>query len=148
MTPPCHSFPASQLAVQIQVNLDGKRRKTEGGQAIDLSGCELLDLVQYNCKVDNPKQRESPVRCWPVQRWLRRFVASIQFVMHLNGLGIVGIWLMDLVLVDVDVRIKKAVSWLRQQPGKKHMPRPLLLLLLLLRLLLPQPPRAHNQGPI
>ncbi|KAJ4396351.1 hypothetical protein N0V93_000570 [Gnomoniopsis smithogilvyi] len=72
MTLPCHSFPASRLPLQIQVNVDGKRRKTDGGKPIDLSACELLDLVQYQCKVEHPKQRDSPIRCWPVQRWFRR----------------------------------------------------------------------------
>lgn len=72
MTPPCHSFPASQLPLQIQAGVDGRRRKTDGGKPIDLGACELLSLVQYSCEVEHPKQRGSPVRCYPVQRWFRR----------------------------------------------------------------------------
>lgn len=72
MTPPCHSFPVSQLQSQIQINVDGKKRKTEGGKAVELSACELLDLVQYRCEVEHPNQRNSPVLCYPVQRWFRR----------------------------------------------------------------------------
>lgn len=72
MTPPCRVFPASQLPTEIQVN-DGKRRK---GGKIDLSACELLSMVQYDCQVDNPDRNDSPVRCWPVQRWFRRYVVS------------------------------------------------------------------------
>ncbi|CAN8106067.1 unnamed protein product [Discula destructiva] len=72
MTPPCHSFPVSQLPLQIQINVDGKKRKTDGGKAIDLSACELLDLVQYRCEVEYPNQRNSRVLCFPVQRWFRR----------------------------------------------------------------------------
>ncbi|KAF3760997.1 hypothetical protein M406DRAFT_268105 [Cryphonectria parasitica EP155] len=72
MTPPCHTFPASQLPLEIQINLDGKKRKTEKGKDIDLRACELLSLLQYSCQVDHPNQRDSRVRCYPVERWFRR----------------------------------------------------------------------------
>ncbi|KAI0880687.1 uncharacterized protein GGS22DRAFT_174527, partial [Annulohypoxylon maeteangense] len=68
MTPPCRYFPASQLESEIQVD-DGKVRK---GGRIDLSTCELFSMVQYECQIDRPKVANSPVRCWPVQRWFRR----------------------------------------------------------------------------
>ncbi|KAI1821478.1 hypothetical protein F4861DRAFT_457709 [Xylaria intraflava] len=70
MTPPCRVFAASQLPAEIQLD-DGKRRKT-GGERIDLSACELLSMVQYDCQIDRPDLSDSPVRCWPVQRWFRR----------------------------------------------------------------------------
>ncbi|GAW12838.1 hypothetical protein ANO14919_022090 [Xylariales sp. No.14919] len=69
MTPPCRVFPASQLPAEVQVNYDGKRRK---GGRINLEACELLSMVQYDCHIDRPDLRDSPVRCWPVQRWFRR----------------------------------------------------------------------------
>ncbi|KAI0197935.1 hypothetical protein F4808DRAFT_285971 [Astrocystis sublimbata] len=69
MSPPCRVFPASQLPSEIQKDVDGKRRK---GGRIDLSACELLSMVQYDCQIDRPDLRDSPVRCWPVQRWFRR----------------------------------------------------------------------------
>ncbi|OTA89184.1 hypothetical protein M434DRAFT_34538 [Hypoxylon sp. CO27-5] len=68
MTPPCRVFPASQLESEIQVN-DGKLRK---GGRINLSACELFSMVQYECQIDRPEIANSPVRCWPVQRWFRR----------------------------------------------------------------------------
>ncbi|KAI0407748.1 hypothetical protein F4802DRAFT_553248 [Xylaria palmicola] len=68
MTPPCRVFPASQLPAEVQL-VDGKRRK---GGRIDLAACELLSMVQYDCQIDRPDRPESPVRCWPVQRWFRR----------------------------------------------------------------------------
>ncbi|KAI3322610.1 hypothetical protein HD806DRAFT_132675 [Xylariaceae sp. AK1471] len=68
MTPPCRVFPASQLPTEIQMD-DGKRRK---GGKIDLSACELLSMVQYDCQIDRPELSNSPVRCWPVQRWFRQ----------------------------------------------------------------------------
>lgn len=72
MTPPCRSFPASQLPVQIQVDVDSKKRKACEGKSVDLNACELLSMMQYNCKVEHPEQPNSPVRCYPVQRWFRR----------------------------------------------------------------------------
>lgn len=72
MTPPCHTFPASHLPLQVQFDVKGKKRKTQGGKNIDLNACPLLSLVQYNCKVEHPQQRDSPVMCYPVQRWFRR----------------------------------------------------------------------------
>ncbi|KAI0534091.1 hypothetical protein GGR58DRAFT_484127 [Xylaria digitata] len=69
MTPRCRVFPASQLPVEIQINEEGKRRK---GGKIDLDACELLSMVQYDCQIDRPDLSNSPVRCWPVQRWFRR----------------------------------------------------------------------------
>ncbi|KAI1734139.1 hypothetical protein F4680DRAFT_454232 [Xylaria scruposa] len=68
MSPPCRVFPASQLQAEVQLD-DGKRRK---GSKIDLSACELLSMVQYDCQIDRPDLANSPVRCWPVQRWFRR----------------------------------------------------------------------------
>ncbi|KAI1336524.1 hypothetical protein F5Y15DRAFT_201450 [Xylariaceae sp. FL0016] len=68
MSPPCRVFPASELQDEIQLN-DGKRRK---GGKVDLSACELFSMVQYNCQIDRPEVTNSPVRCWPVQRWFRR----------------------------------------------------------------------------
>ncbi|KAI1428695.1 hypothetical protein F5Y12DRAFT_710990 [Xylaria sp. FL1777] len=68
MTPQCSVFPASQLPANIQVD-DGQRRK---GGRIDLLACELLSMVQYDCQIDRPDVSNSPVKCWPVQRWFRR----------------------------------------------------------------------------
>lgn len=73
MTPPVHSFPAVDLPLQVQLDATGRVRKSENGQPISLTGCELLSLVQYDCSVDHPEIRNSPVRCWPVQRWFRRY---------------------------------------------------------------------------
>ncbi|KAI1475500.1 hypothetical protein F4774DRAFT_291129 [Daldinia eschscholtzii] len=68
MTPPCRVFPASHLESEIQVT-SGRVRK---GGRIDLSACELFSMVQYECQIDRPEVSNSPVRCWPVQRWFRR----------------------------------------------------------------------------
>lgn len=78
MTPPCHIFHASDLPRAIQTGLDGKRRKTEDGKPIDLKACELLSLVQYDCQVERPVTRDSVTRCYPVQRWFRRY-GSVSF---------------------------------------------------------------------
>ncbi|KAG6000175.1 hypothetical protein E4U21_005755 [Claviceps maximensis] len=58
MTPPCHSFPASQLPLKIQVDVHGRRRKHDASSSpthkIDLSACELFRTVQYKCHVQDP----------------------------------------------------------------------------------------------
>ena len=101
MAPPCRVFEASDLPHEIQFN-QGKRRKlpaqiatTTGSKTsdtpgsgsgsgsrptatatatrkIDLAACELLAMTQYDCQIDRPEIHDSPVRCWPVQRWFRR----------------------------------------------------------------------------
>jgi len=73
MAPPCEAFPSRQLPLRVQVNVEGKARKTESGAQIDLArDCELFTLLQYECVVPRPDVPESPVTCWPVRRWLRR----------------------------------------------------------------------------
>ncbi|KAH9883528.1 hypothetical protein F4778DRAFT_496869 [Xylariomycetidae sp. FL2044] len=68
MAPPCRVFPASDLESEVNLN-EGKRRK---GAKIDLSACELFSMVQYDCQIDRPDIGDSPVLCWPVQRWFRQ----------------------------------------------------------------------------
>lgn len=72
MTPPCPNFHPSQLPQQIQFGKDGKKRKTESGKDIDLTACELMGLLQYDCSVEHPQRQDSSVKCYPVQRWFRR----------------------------------------------------------------------------
>lgn len=76
MAPPCRVFSASDLPHEIQLD-QGRRRKmvaAEGSatRQIDLSACALLSMTQYDCQIDRPEINDSPVRCWPVQRWFRR----------------------------------------------------------------------------
>ncbi|KZZ94344.1 hypothetical protein AAL_05311 [Moelleriella libera RCEF 2490] len=78
MTPPCQSFPASELPARVQNDVHGRRRKhdtTNGSPTphrVDLAACELLQMLQYKCQVQNPVLRSSPVQCFPVQRLFRR----------------------------------------------------------------------------
>ncbi|PSR77412.1 hypothetical protein BD289DRAFT_377785 [Coniella lustricola] len=72
MTPPCHRFPVAQLPQQIQSNAEGRKRKTASGKDIDLNGCELVSLLQYKCRVENPEQSDSPVRCYELEKLFRR----------------------------------------------------------------------------
>ncbi|KAL7954234.1 hypothetical protein V8C34DRAFT_294853 [Trichoderma compactum] len=76
MTPPCRSFPASELPLRIQQDASGRRRKLDGAGSvshkIDLSACELFQMLQYKCEVQRPLSRESPVRCFAVDRLFRR----------------------------------------------------------------------------
>ncbi len=73
LLPASETFPATELPRKIQGDLSGKKRKTEGGRAIDLGkDCELLSMVQYECEVAHPEIPNSEVACYPVRRWFRR----------------------------------------------------------------------------
>jgi hypothetical protein len=86
MAPPCPSFPAHHLPVAAQLGPDGKARKTADGKPIDLArDCELFGLVQYECVVSRPEVPESPVQCWPVHRWFRRWVSLFLFARFISG---------------------------------------------------------------
>ena len=82
MSPPCAVFKSADLPDAIQIDVSGKRRKpaahgASGSGRIDLSACELLSMLQYDCQIENPKDRQETVKCWPVQRWFRRYVFSV-----------------------------------------------------------------------
>ncbi|KND88912.1 hypothetical protein TOPH_06395 [Tolypocladium ophioglossoides CBS 100239] len=73
MTPPCHSFPASELPAKVQQDARGRSRKLDGdARRIDLAACELLQMLQYKCDVQRPLSRDSPVQCFAVDRLFRR----------------------------------------------------------------------------
>ncbi|EXU98619.1 hypothetical protein X797_008333 [Metarhizium robertsii] len=90
MTPPCHSFPASELPARIQLDVHGRRRKPAPGanSKIDLSACELLQMLQYKCEVQRPLSRESAVQCFPVDRLFRRYVCTCVCCVLLVSLGL------------------------------------------------------------
>jgi len=73
MAPPCYSFPASELPDKVQETTEGKRRKMEAGvRRIDLSACEIFEMVQYKCEIRDPSVRNSAVQCFAVDRLFRR----------------------------------------------------------------------------
>ncbi len=69
MAPLVESFPPSQLPHEILSNAKGGYRKGFNG---DLRACELMEMMQYVCEVEQPVTRESKTRCWPVERLFRR----------------------------------------------------------------------------
>ncbi|CAL3972742.1 hypothetical protein PZA11_004217 [Diplocarpon coronariae] len=69
MAPFVESWPASELPYRSQLTTNDRRRKDFEG---DLKGCELLEMLQYKCAVEEPVTRESVTKCWPVQRLFRR----------------------------------------------------------------------------
>ncbi|KAH8687751.1 hypothetical protein BGZ60DRAFT_15485 [Tricladium varicosporioides] len=69
MAPPLEIFPAKDLPYRAQANVYGTKRKGFDG---DLKKCELMEMLQYDCQVEEPKRRDGVVRCWPVERWFRR----------------------------------------------------------------------------
>ncbi|CCF34522.1 hypothetical protein CH063_06500 [Colletotrichum higginsianum] len=63
MAPPCNVFPVSKLELHVQADVKGKKRKLPGGADVDLTKCALKEMTQYRCFIDDPKSRDSPVRC-------------------------------------------------------------------------------------
>ncbi|OBR07913.1 hypothetical protein CH63R_09434 [Colletotrichum higginsianum IMI 349063] len=72
MAPPCNVFPVSKLELHVQADVKGKKRKLPGGADVDLTKCALKEMTQYRCFIDDPKSRDSPVRCWPIHRLFRQ----------------------------------------------------------------------------
>lgn len=79
MPPPTALFPATALPQQIQVSETSHVRKppldrkvAKGSPNIRLEECELLEMVQYTCGVEEPKKAGSLVTCWEVERLFRR----------------------------------------------------------------------------
>lgn len=85
MTPPVESFPASQLKQRVQLTTDGRRQK---GQMVGLRNCELLELVQYSCRLDRYPGRESMISCKPIMRLFRRWVTAFDPVYNLGFLNV------------------------------------------------------------
>ena len=73
MSPPVETFPASELAQRIQLTLRGRRRK--GHQTV-LGDCELLEMVQYSCHIEQDPEtpRTAIVKCEPIIRLFRKCV--------------------------------------------------------------------------
>ncbi|KAK1997213.1 hypothetical protein LX36DRAFT_657803 [Colletotrichum falcatum] len=72
MAPQCKVFPVSELESRVQADVNGKKRKLPGGADVDLTKCALKEMTQFRCYVDDPKSRDSPVRCWPIHRLFRQ----------------------------------------------------------------------------
>ena len=71
MAPHVETFSVSELAYRINTLPNGKRRK---GGDIDLSKCELLELVQYSCGLKGGrKSRQAVIRCEPVVKLFRKY---------------------------------------------------------------------------
>ena len=70
MGPPIEAFPPSELAMRVNILPNGRRRK---GGDIEISGCELLELVQYSCHLKgSPTSQESVIQCEPIVKLFRR----------------------------------------------------------------------------
>lgn len=70
MAPPVEVFPASELSQRVNTLPNGRRRK---GKPIDLSTCELLEMVQYSCGLKGEKvSRQAVIQCHPVVKLFRR----------------------------------------------------------------------------
>lgn len=72
MAPPIETFPASQLPSRVQFAANGKRRK---GDEIKLEDCELMEMVQYSCKLEGEKK--DVVRCRPIVKLFRKCAGDL-----------------------------------------------------------------------
>lgn len=74
MPPATRTFPPSALPAEIQNDAAGRKRKPAPGAPadIDLSDCELLSMSQYQCGVERPEDKGSPVTCVEMMRFFRR----------------------------------------------------------------------------
>ena len=71
MAPLAEAFPPSRLEEHIQHLPSGKKRKPP----VDLTKCELKEMVQYHCDLDGPREDpRSRVVCEPVLRLFRKYV--------------------------------------------------------------------------
>lgn len=70
MAPPVDVFPASELAERVQLTAQHRRRKPP----VDLKKCELLEMIQYDCRVDEGPGSggRGKVLCTPIERLFRR----------------------------------------------------------------------------
>jgi len=69
MAPPVESWPAHELPDRVQVTEQGRRRKDQ----IELQKCELLEMLQYDCAIeDGSRRKDARIVCRPVERLFRR----------------------------------------------------------------------------
>jgi len=71
MAPPVQRWSAEELPERVQTKaeiLSDRRRK----ERIDLQHCQLMELLQYHCRVEEPNRRNSRVLCEPIQRLFRK----------------------------------------------------------------------------
>ncbi|KAF4501282.1 hypothetical protein FAGAP_2515 [Fusarium agapanthi] len=70
---PCQVFHASELPERVQTNLSGRKRKLDKGvNNVELSGCELFEMLQYKCEIKEPVKPDSPVQCFAIERLFRK----------------------------------------------------------------------------
>ncbi|KPM44645.1 hypothetical protein AK830_g1956 [Neonectria ditissima] len=70
---PCQVFHASELPDRIQTDLKGRKRKLGAGErSVDLSACELHEMLQYKCEIKEPVTWDSAVQCYAVGRLFRK----------------------------------------------------------------------------
>ncbi|MBE3047126.1 hypothetical protein IMZ48_32305 [Candidatus Bathyarchaeota archaeon] len=74
MPPPLRTFPSSSLPAEVQNDATGRKRKPAPGAPanIDLHGCELLSMSQFECGVERPGDSASPIRCVEMLKFFRR----------------------------------------------------------------------------
>ncbi|KAL7270095.1 hypothetical protein RUND412_007209 [Rhizina undulata] len=88
MAIPTEIFPAEELPHRLQTDVVTKRRRKVPVE--DLSKCQLLELVQWDCQASRDH-----IRCWPIERLFRRCKDVTVEVTAFEGAGRVGSGLID-----------------------------------------------------
>lgn len=65
MPPPGKTFEVSALELEANTKSNGKKKK----RPVDLSKCKLIEMLQYDCKVDEVSKT---VKCLPLRRLYRQ----------------------------------------------------------------------------
>lgn len=50
---------------------------------VDLRNCELLEMVQYSCRLDRGPGREAMISCKPIMRLFRRWATALDLLYNL-----------------------------------------------------------------
>lgn len=50
---------------------------------VDLRNCELLEMVQYSCRLDRGPGREAMISCKPIMRLFRRWATAFDLLYNL-----------------------------------------------------------------
>lgn len=75
MAPLVPIFSTEDLPHRVQITHRGFKEKRRKGEPIDLTKCELMELVQYSCNPpEEGLQAPGVIKCKPIVRLFRRFV--------------------------------------------------------------------------
>lgn len=73
---------------------------------VDLRNCELLEMVQYSCRLDRGPGREAMISCKPIMRLFRRWATAFDLLYNLYIMKV----LTNMTLIEYS-GAKMSLSW-------------------------------------